>query len=473
MTPKPVRARRDGRRIVLPALVYVQLLALIRNTLMARLLGPEQFGLAVTFLLAQQFIEMSTDTGLNKFLLQNRFGNRPSIQATVQALAASRGVLVALLIIAVAWPAFTWMGLQHDAAPFLLLAGASLAMGFLHYDNVRQQRRNVFVNDSLSSVVGETAGILAALGALMVTQTYIVVLVGICARSLTVSLMSHVMAERRYRLRYTKVWSSAVLAYSWPLLINGPLLFASTQFDRVFINAFLGLEELGIYSAALLLLVLPLGLFTRVLGTIFIPRMSAAHHAGNIDAVETEYAGVAVTVALLAACGFAAVGPTVLVLLYGPAYAQEILPVTLIGLAQAVRFLRTWPSGLAIAVAQTGNVLLSTVVRLLALPFGLVGILLDDGIAGLAAGLLLGETLALVISLVMLNRGRKLPLSHGMPAVGVIAVAAIGLPLVLLLTNATALGAAGIAVLFLVAGLLALHRIDRRLIPRNFAAFGW
>ena len=154
---------RDGRRIVLPALVYVQVLALIRNTLLARLLGPEQFGLAVTFLLAQQFIEMSTDTGLNKFVLQNRSGNRPSVQATVQAIAATRGVVAAVLIIGLAWPIFTLLKLPGDAVPFLILAAASLAMGFLHYDNARQQRHNVFVNDSLSNVVGETCGLAACL----------------------------------------------------------------------------------------------------------------------------------------------------------------------------------------------------------------------------------------------------------------------------------------------------------------------
>ncbi len=473
MTTAATPKRRDGRRIVLPALIYVQALALIRNTLLARLLGPEQFGLAVTFLLAQQFIDMSTDTGLNKFVLQNRFGNRASIQATVQALAASRGVVIAAVMVGVAWPLFTVLGLQHDVAPFLILAAASLAMGFLHYDNARQQRNNVFANDSLSSVVGETCGLLACLLMLAFTRTYLVVLVGIMVRSMTMALMSHVMAKRRYRLRYSRHWARAILGYSWPLLINGPLLFVSTQFDRIFVSALLGLRELGIYSAALLLLVLPLGLFTRVLGTLFVPRLSAAHNAGSIERVETEFVGVCLSVAILAACGFTAVGPTALTILYGPAYAQAVLPVALIGLAQAVRFLRTWPSSVAVAVARTGNILLSTVVRLLALPFGLVGIMLDDGISGLAAGLLAGETLALVISLVMLNRGRGLPLSHGMAAVGAAVAVAIVLPTALILTSADALGAALLSAGVLVLALFALHQIDRRLIPRNFAAFGW
>lgn len=469
----PVRSRRDGRRIVLPALIYVQGIALVRNTLMARLLGPEQFGLAVTFLLAQQFIEMSTDTGLNKFVLQNRFGNRPSIQATIQAIAATRGILIALLIIGVAWPVFGLLGLNHNLAPFATLACASLAMGFLHFDNARQQRNNVFVNDSMSSVVGETCGLLAGLATLFFTRTYIAVLVGIMVRSIAVSLMSHIMARRRYRLRYAPTWGKAVMVYSWPLLINGPLLFLSMQFDRIFVSVMLGLRELGIYSAALLLLMLPLGLLTRVLGTIFVPRLSAANHAGAITVVETEFTGVATTAAIVAACGFAAVGPSALRLLYGASYAQAVLPVALIGLTQAVRFLRTWPSSVAISVGRTGNVLLSTVVRLLALPIGLLGMLATGNITGLVTGLLVGETLALVTSLAMLNQGRRLPISHGMTVVGVMVAVAVSLPSAIWITSASILGAAIIALIALPIALLALYMIDRQLIPRNLSAFGW
>jgi lipopolysaccharide exporter len=462
-----------GRRIVLPALLVSQILTLMRNTLVARLLGPEQFGIAVTFLLAQQFLEMAADTGLSKYLLQSRSGNRPSVQATVQMLSAIRGVVIAILIVAVAWPVFIALGLTANFLPFALLALASASTGFLHFDTARQQRREIYANDSLSTLAGDAIGLLACGVALLFMRDYVVVLIGIFARSIGTTAVSHLLADRRYVLRLSTPIAATVFAYSWPLMINGPLLFASSQADRIFVTAALGLRELGIYSATLLLVVLPMGLLQRVLGKIFIPRLSAAYHVGNMGDVEREFTGIALTAYLLAATGFAAIGPLALEVLYGNAYAQAALPVALIGLSQAMRFLRSWPMGLALSVGQTRNLLLSNFIRLLALPLGLAGVLLGDGIAGMVIGLLAGETLALLISLILLNRGRGLSLTHGLPALGVAIAVAIILPVAFWLVAPGHLLAPVIAVIVLAGALLAVRLIDPRLIPRDFKSFGW
>jgi lipopolysaccharide exporter len=463
----------SGRRLVLPAMLAVQAIALVRNAIIARLLGPDQFGLAVTFLLAHQFLETATDTGLNKYLLQSKTGNKPSVQAVVQLLAATRGAVIAVLIVAIGFPLFKVLGVSSAIAPFLLLAAVSLSMGLLHYDNVRQQRNGVFLNDSLSSLAGEVMSLAACLVALQFTRSYIVVLYALAARSLTIALVSHLMSRRRYVLRYSRDLARAVLNFSWPLLLNGPLLFISSQSDRIFVGAVLGPHDLGLYSAALLLLYLPMGLLTRVLGTIFIPRLSKAYHAGDMTDVEKEFAGICLTVFLVAVTGFAALGPLVLVLVYGPAYAQGSLPVTLIGLTQAMRFLRTWPTGVALSIGRTGNLLLSTSVRLIALPLGLIGILLVEGFVGLAIGLLLGEAIALLVSVVALNMRRGGRATQDLREVGVAFAVAVGLPLAIWLIRPGIPLAIVIAGAFLVAAMGALGAIHRRLIPRDMKAFGW
>lgn len=463
----------SGRRIVLPAVIYVMLLTAIRNTVVARLLGPEQFGLAVTFLLAQQLIDSTTDTGLNKFVLQSKIGNRPSTQAMVQAIAVARGLIIAVALIALAWPVFVTLGFASSITPFLMLAAMAVSTGLLHYDNARQQRNGIFANDSLSSVIGETCGFIAAIMVLIWTRSYIVAVIAIMVRAIATTAASHLLAQRRYTIRYAATLAPTVFAFSWPLLINGPLLFLSSQADRLLVNAVLGLRELGIYSATLLLLYLPLGLLTRVVGTIFVPRLSAANREGEIEDLETQFSGTVLTLAILAACGFTAVGPGILVLLYGPAYALHVLPIALIALMQSMRFLRSWPSSLSIALGHTGNLLFSNILRLLALPLGLAGILLDQGIPGLAAGLLLGEALALVLSLLMLNRKRRLPLGHGLPIASMALGVATTLPLMLWWFDPGPLAAAGMALATLVAALGLTHLIDRRLLPRDLSAFGW
>jgi lipopolysaccharide exporter len=470
---KSVQKLFAGRRIVLPATIYAQAITLIRNVIVARLLGPEQFGLAVSFLLAQQFIDMATDTGLNKFILQNKFGNRPSVQATVHAVAATRGLLVAALIIGVAYPLFGILNLSTQILPFLLLAMASFSTGLLHYDNARQQRNAVFVNDSLSSAIGDTAGLLTSLIALQFTHSYIVVLYGIMARAIAVCATSHLLARRRYILRFSAVAAASLFAFSWPLLINGPLLFLSSQADRIFVNAMLGLHELGIYSATLLLVMLPLGLLTRVLGAVALPGLAAGYHAGTLETGETHFIGVMLMAFLIATCGFAAIGPALLRLLYGNAYAQAALPVALIGLTQGMRFLRTWPSTLALSIGRTGNLLLSNIIRLIALPLGFAGILLGDGIIGLVIGLLLGEVIALILSLMLLNRARALPLGHSLPIVAIACAVAVCLPLAIWIVQPGYAGATGIALATAFGAVFVIWRVNPRLVPRDLSLFGW
>ena len=462
-----------SQRVLLPALLTVQALALIRNIIVARSLGPEQFGLAMTFILAQQFIEMSTESGLNKFILQHRFGNRPSIQATVQALSAIRGGLVATLLLIVAWPIFLLLDITASVLPFAMLAVASLAMSFIHFDNSRQQRDGRFRNESISNVVGEVCGLVACIAYLSVSQTYLAVLLGIMMRSLFVATTSHILADRRYALRYRIDYMKVIFGFSWPLLVNGPILFLSTQFDRVMVTGFIGLRELGIYSATLLLVMLPLGLLTRMLGTIYIPRLSQALRTENGSAVEAQFAGVCLVFAILAGSGFVAVGPFALRILYGADFVQSLLPVALIGLAQAVRFLRTWPSGIAIATGHTSNVLISTIVRLAAMPMAPAGLLVSHSLTGLAAGLLVGEAFALIASLVLLNRARKLPVAHAIAPASVFVALIFLLPVSLVLTGAGPWLAIGLSGSLMALALLALYRINPILIPRDARSIGF
>ncbi|MEL6830295.1 MAG: hypothetical protein AAFO63_09175, partial [Pseudomonadota bacterium] len=143
------------------------------------------------------------------------------------------------------------------------------------------------------------------------------------------------------------------------------------------------------------------------------------------------------------------------------------------GLAQATRFSRTWPMTLSLASAKTRNVLLSNLIRLLSLPIALVSWTLIGGLEGLALGFLAGEGLALFLALMALNRsiGRRL-----LGGSGLFSIAWIGflmLPAAAFLFQLDRLEVGVFSVLVFVLCLAIMHWIDRKLVPRNFSAFGW
>lgn len=437
------------------------------------MLGPEQFGLAMTFIIAQQLLDTSTDAGFNKFLLQNRDGNKKSVQSMIQLLAVARGLIIATAILVFGPIVFEQMQLPSDRLPFFLLAGSALAMGFLHFDTTRQQRHQNFFQDSISKLAGEMAALICVLVAIFFVQSYLVALLAIFSRAVFTSLASHGLSDRRYQLALAPAYSAAIIAFSWPLIMNGPIVFISGQADRILVGATMGLEQLGIYSAVIMLVYLPLGLLSRIVGTLFLPRLAEEFRDANSRDVEREFSGLVVALSLAAGCGFACIGPFAIDLIYGEEYSLSLIAAVLIGLAQATRFLRTWPMTLALASAKTRNVLLSNTLRLLSLPVAFAFGAIIGGLEGLALGFLIGESIALYLALLAFNKSVDRPLLKGSL---LFLIVFSGFLLVtagegLFQIGQLPTGLLAIAVLALC--IACMHLVDRKLVPRDLSAFGW
>jgi lipopolysaccharide exporter len=95
---------RRGAKIYLAGSVVGQACALLRYTLLARLLGPEQLGLVATLILASNFFELLSDTGSDRFLIQDAKGDQPEVQNLVQLVFFGRGAFMAVGLAICAMP---------------------------------------------------------------------------------------------------------------------------------------------------------------------------------------------------------------------------------------------------------------------------------------------------------------------------------------------------------------------------------
>src|SRR5947209_10059109 len=155
---------KRGRKAYLAASATSQAAALLRYVLLARILGPEQLGYAAMLILTAQCFESISDTGADRFLIQDAEGDTPVMQGFVQLIMLGRGVLIAIALAAFAVPL---AGLYKSAAlvPGLIALGlAPLIGGFTHLDIRRLQRHHDFWPESITTMVGEIVG-LAATGA--------------------------------------------------------------------------------------------------------------------------------------------------------------------------------------------------------------------------------------------------------------------------------------------------------------------
>lgn len=407
--------RASGGRLMLYTSVAVQGLALVRNVAIARILGPHEFGLAAIIILTVSFLDAMSNAGTQNILVQAKEDDDGRLLASVHAVSVARGFATVALMLILAAPLIKIFNIDLSLSALALVATASLIAGFTHRGIKSVQRVGDFRAESLTQFASEIGNLAVAIPFAIVTHSYLSIVAGLIARSVVGVVMSHVLVKLPYQLKWSRDEMNRLWLFSWPLLINGPLLFISAQADRLIVNTTSGSAALGIYSAIAVLVMSPSTAILKWLGTIYFPPFTKYYHKHNgLDKSPPvfNYTSSYVSIAWAMAAGFVCFGPFIVSMLYGPKYNAPQILVGLIGLLQIVRFLRGWPSILSMTAAKSSAILVSTIVRLAMLPLAFVGASLIGGLSGVIAGLILGELLALAVSLVLANKNAgRVPIS--------------------------------------------------------------
>lgn len=405
----PSLTRRRGAGVYLAGSLVGQACALLRYTVLARLLGPEQLGLVATLTLVSNFFEMISDTGSDRFLVQDREGDNPEVQKLVQLVVVARGAFMAIGLALVAWP----VAHHFDQPPLLIglavLGFAPLIAGFMHLDVRRFQRSNDFRAEGVGMIASELLALIATLVAALVVRDFTAILYGLIVRSVVLVAASHITAERRYELGLSPKHAARLSVFAAPLIANGVLLFFASQSDRLLVSGLVGLEALGYYSAVLLLVLYPSVALSRFMQGIHLPLVAKDPSNLSQGAAADLLGGRCLLLSLAMAAGFAAVGPMAILILYGPKFSQPIFIVALVGVLQGARFLRVWTVTLAIGVGRSGIVMANSLARLSGIPAAILGFVTIGGVGGVAAGFVAGELIALATGVLLLNRARSSP----------------------------------------------------------------
>jgi O-antigen/teichoic acid export membrane protein len=382
---------------------------------LARLLGPEQLGVAATLVVTASFFDLISDTGSDRFLIQDRDGDTPEVQKLVHLVYAGRGVAVALALVAFAIPVAHFYKTPALAGGLAVLALSPLILGFQHLDYRRLQRAHNFRLEALCMMCAECACLLATTVAALVTRSFEAVLVGLITRALVLVLVSHILAKRAYRIGWEAAHARRLSQFALPLMLNGLMLFVVSQGDRVIVGRELGVKALGYYSAAMLLVYYPSVLLARYIHAIYIPLIAAQRDSDQrrrqmID----DLGGQTIILTIAMTLGFALVAPSIIPVLFGRRFQQDALLVALIGILQMARFIFNWPSTASLAMGRSGTVLASNLTHFLAFASAVAGYALIGGLQGVVAGFIVGELICAVAAIVLLNRDTGQPVVHGL-----------------------------------------------------------
>ncbi|ANY19419.1 colanic acid exporter [Tsuneonella dongtanensis] len=370
-------------------------LLFLRTVLVARLLGPDNFGVSVTFVLVVSSFALISDLGFEKYLIHARDAELERARQTLATLLLARGVLLGVAIaLGAGWIASAFG--QPDLAWFYACAGfIPVIEGFRHLSPLEQQRKMHFGPFIRMRLGGLIPGVVTAIAVAAITGSYVAVAAGSLATSTITVVLSHLLADHRWRIGFDREAFRHVMAYGWPLLLNGVVIFLGVQGDRIVVGTQAGMRELAGYAAVGALTAGLSTFLARLCGNLSFPLMSEARDDPTLFAERSRTTGAATLLVLsLFVLPVGVLGGPIAALLFGPGYVTEPLLATFLAVLASSVVLRSWCVVISLTLGVTSDILLASILRTGGLAIAFWAINSGHSVVWVAAGMCAGDVSA-------------------------------------------------------------------------------
>jgi O-antigen/teichoic acid export membrane protein len=356
--------------LVLSGNAAASLLLLARNLIVARLIPVADYGVASTFAVAMAVVEMMSALGLQQQIVQAKNGEDPRFQAALQGFQLLRGVISGTVLLAIAGPMAGFLGIPDATWAYQWLALVPILNALVHFDIYRLNRQMRFWPLMLTGGVPALLSLLAVWPLAHWFGDWQVMLYAILLQAAVTAITSHLVAERRWQVVFDRAIMAESLRFGWPLLVNGILLFAVFNGEKLIVGRELGMEALAIFAMGVTLTLTPTLVMAKTVQNLMLPRLSSAmddqpafQRQAALTFESILFLGVLFAVAVLL------VGPMVTQVLLGSRYALLFPLIFLFALHQTLRVFKAAPALIALARGTTTNAMIANLVRVAALPF--------------------------------------------------------------------------------------------------------
>ncbi|MVU77312.1 oligosaccharide flippase family protein [Nocardia sp. ET3-3] len=352
------------------------------TVLLARLIGPEAFGVVAQATVYLGILSLLLDQGFASALIQRPNLDRYMPGATMTVNIGVGTVLAAITIaIAPAWAAFMhtpdlkWVLIA--LAPSLIVRSASITPRAMLWREMEFRKNGIA--DISSALLGGVVG----LAVVIAGGTYWALVAQLVTTDVVIAVVLITAAGSWPNLRLGRL--REIAGFSWRAFAGAVLVNSlSRNADNLLIGRFQGAQALAFYALAYRLLLLPVQLCVQSIGSVLFPLF--ARLADDLPALRAELARATKFVALAAIPGMALVAtaaPQLIRLVFGSAWAPAIPIVQVLAMAgalQAVYQPSTIPVmlGLGHAKLQLRYAILCTTASIggiiAGLPFGPLGV---------------------------------------------------------------------------------------------------
>ncbi|EZP55172.1 Polysaccharide biosynthesis protein precursor [Sphingomonas sp. RIT328] len=214
---------------------------------LARTLSPQDFGLISVAMTLIFVVEAVSELPIAQSLVRLDTIGRSHLD-TAFTIGVLRGLVLALIVAAAAWP-FAWAYADPRLVPLILfLALAPITRGLQSPAMVQYARRIDFRRDLVIEIVSKVFGFSVAVLLAVTTRSYWAIAAGTVVTPLASLIQSYAFAPFRPRLGLTQ-WRSFAGFLGWASLAQA-LAALSWQSDKLILGRFIGKADLGRFSMA-------------------------------------------------------------------------------------------------------------------------------------------------------------------------------------------------------------------------------
>lgn len=364
-----------------------QLLRLIANLILTRLLFPEAFGLMALVNAVMTGLTMFSDIGLAPSIIRSKRGDDPGFLATAWTLQIARGLILWLVAFLLAAPIANFYA---NPELYWLWSFATLAVliGGFNSMSLPRLRRHVEIRKLVTlEFLAQVCGLAVMIAcALQWREVWVLVAGGLVAATVRMVGSHFVEAGRRERLGWDPSAARELFGFGKWVFASTILAFCVGQADRLIFGKLVTLSELGVYSIALTLSAIPSMLMRQLGNSVVFPTFSRAVESAEKESGEKFASVYARTRDTILAVGglpvvvLLASGVPLIETLYDPRYADAGQLVQILALVAWLRVLEV-SSGCALLawgvprqIAVAGGLMLAGIVVLLPVGWHLGGL---------------------------------------------------------------------------------------------------
>ena len=252
------------------AQIAARLLTILRTTVLARLLAPEDFGLFGIAMLALSVLETFSQTGFQAALVQNK-ENVDLYLDTAWTIQVLRGMLLSVVFYSVAPYAAVFFGEPAVTSLVRVLSLSTLFGGLTNVGIIYFQKDLEFQKQFVCQLSSKLVDLVVSVTAALLLRDAWALVYGLLAGSFLRLVISYVIHPYRPAFRLNVARAKGLFHFGKWMFLFSILIFLINQGDKAFLGKALGATQLGFYQMAFQIGMLPASIITLVVSQVTFP----------------------------------------------------------------------------------------------------------------------------------------------------------------------------------------------------------